>query len=49
MTMMHTQELKQANTSFLAKIFQAKRTTIQDRQTDEGPNDLAEKNEELPD
>ena len=30
MPMMHTEELKQANTSFLAKTLQAKRTTFQD-------------------
>ena len=49
MTMMHTKELKQANTSFLTNILHAKRTKIQDGQTDEGTNDPAERNEELPD
>ena len=49
MPMMHTEDLKQANTSFLAKILRAKRTTIQDGRTDEGTNDPAERNEEPPD
>ena len=49
MTMMHTEELAQANHSFLAKILHAKRMTIQDGRLDEGTNDPSEKNEELPD
>ena len=49
MTMMHTEELHQANTSFPAKILQPKRMKIQDGQTDEGANDTAERNEEQPD
>ena len=40
---------EQANHSFLANILRAKRTTIQDGRTDDGTNDPAERNEELPD
>ena len=43
MTMMHTEEFKQANTSFLAKILHAKRTMIQDGQSDQGINNLEER------
>ena len=46
MSMGQLEELKQANTSFLAKILQAKCTMFQDGRTDEGPNDLAERNED---
>ena len=49
MTMMHTEELKQANTSFLEKILHAKRTTIQDGRRGEEMNDPTERNEEPPD
>ena len=49
MAMMHTEELTEANTSFLAKIFYAKRTMmIQDGRTDKGTNDPTERNEEPP-
>ena len=48
-TLTSPEELTAANTSFLAKIVDAKRTTIQDGNMDEGPNDQAERNEESPD
>ena len=43
------EEIQQANTSFLAKIIRAKRTTILDGRTDDETNDPAERNEEPPD
>ena len=42
-------DLERANISFIAKILRAKRTTIQDGHTNDGTNDPAERNEELPD
>ena len=48
-TMTSPEELTAASTRFLAKIAQAKHTTIQDGRMDEGPTDQAERNEELPD
>ena len=44
-----SEELKQANISFLAKILQAKRATIQDGYMGDGTNDPVERNEEPPD
>ena len=43
------EELTAANTRFLAKRAQAKRTTLQDGRMDERQNDQAERNEEPPD
>ena len=48
-TLMQTEDLTAANTSFLSKILHAKRTAIQDGRTDEGTNDPVERNEEPPD
>ena len=42
MSLGQSEELKHANTSFLTKILRAKRTMIQNGQTDEGANDPAE-------
>ena len=49
MALISSEELAAANTRFLAKITQAKRMTLQDGRMDKGPNDQAERNEELPD
>ena len=42
-TLTSPEELTAANTSFLAKIVHAKRTTFQDGRMDEGPTDQAER------
>ena len=49
MSLGQSEELKQANISFLAKILRAKCTTIQDGQTYDGTHDLAERNKKLSD
>ena len=49
MSLGQPEELKQANIGFIKKILRVKRTTIQDGQTDDKINDLAERNEEPPD
>ena len=49
MSLGQSEELKQANSSFLAKILHTKYMMIQDGQTYDGTNDPAERNEELPD
>ena len=47
-TLTSPEALAAANTSFLAKILHAKRTTFQDGRIDEGQTDQAERNEESP-
>ena len=49
MTMIHQEELKQADNSFFAKIVRAKHMMIQDGRTDDGENCPAELNDEPPD
>ena len=54
MRMKSQEKLEQTDNSFYGKIIRAKRTTIklmaiQDVRTDDGVNDPAEQNEELPD
>ena len=47
-TLISSEELAAANTRFLSKITQAKRTTLQDGHMDDGPLDQAKGNEEPP-